>query len=729
MSEQIYWSNREFAVLRRSLQIIVVLLALVYQPPQGLAAPGVEKIFEKPVSEKTWGGRLADAVGFGGFSKSYALVIGISNYDSGYADLPTGNDAKRMADYLFNEAGFDHVHLLTEDKVTKQRVAELMSDEFPELLDGNDRFFFYWSGHGDTRSVASGDGKAGYLPLGDTPSRRWSRMIAMRDVREWNRFLPAKQSLFLLDACFSGLAGFVQQSPTPRDWKIEQLSQDSHHVMSAGTENEKTIASDRWGGSLFTTAVLDGLRGAADAASGFEKDDIISLTELKAYVQERVLFERRTIGYQNQITPQVRDLRHNTGEFFFLSSRAVDVARVDPPATEGDRSFTEQSGETDRAAQQQLTPEQVESSLNLDKAAVQRSLSVLGYNPGPADGIFGPRSRVNIRSWQSANGFDSTSYLTAEQYQRLLRDAEQRLAQAPVVREPPASDSSQSSNPLLAFPPTNLSPAFATATIARTWWSSRRGPSSWARARPTADSYDDERPRHRVNLESFAIGKYEVTFDEWDACVAAGGCEHRPEDQGWGRGSRPVINVSWEDAKQYVGWLSRETGETYRLPSEAEWEYAARAFPTSKGSNAPAYAFGNTITQEQANFGGNVGRTAEVGSYPANAWDLYDMHGNVWEWVEDSWHANYDGAPTDGRAWVAGNKSARVLRGGSWSDGPRILRSANRYWARARLPVRRLRLPCCQDAYPLNLYLFTSGFPKGQRPFGRDFGFFGKLDD
>ena len=683
MSEQIYWSNREFAVLRRSLQIIVVLLALVYQPPQGLAAPGVEKIFEKPVSEKTWGGRLADAVGFGGFSKSYALVIGISDYEGGYDDLPTGNDAKRMADYLFNEAGFDHVHLLTEDKVTKQRVAELMSDEFPELLDGNDRFFFYWSGHGDTRSVAGGDGKAGYLPLSDTPSRKWSRMIAMEDVQRWNRFLPAQQSLFLLDACFSGLAGFVQQSPTPRDWKIEQLSQPSHHVMSAGTENEKTIASDRWGGSLFTTAVLDGLRGAADAASGFEKDDIISLTELKAYVQERMLFERRTIGYQNQITPQVRDLRHNTGEFFFLSSRAVDVARVDPSVTEGDGSFTEQSGETDSAAQPQLTPEQVEASFEFDGAVVQRALTALGEDPGTADGVLGPRSRDALRSWQAANGYQPSGYLTSEQYGKLVRDAAVLRAQAPVVREPPASDTSPiepavglpSYEPLTSFRDCGDCPEMVVIPPGAFFMGSRE----WE-----PDSQEDERPRHRVNLESFAIGKYEVTFDEWDACVAASGCEHRPEDQGWGRGSpsaaihRPVINVSWEDAKQYVGWLSRETGETYRLPSEAEWEYAARAFPTSKGSNAPAYAFGNIITKVEANFGRNVGRTAEVGSYPANAWGLHDMHGNVWEWVEDSWHANYDGAPMDGRAWVEGNKSARVLRGGSWLSLPSFLRSASR---------------------------------------------------
>jgi formylglycine-generating enzyme required for sulfatase activity len=203
-------------------------------------------------------------------------------------------------------------------------------------------------------------------------------------------------------------------------------------------------------------------------------------------------------------------------------------------------------------------------------------------------------------------------------------------------------------------------------------------------------SRDSERPRHNVNVDAFAIGKYEVTFDEWDACVDAGGCEHRPDDRGWGRGKLPVMKVSWEDAQQYAAWLSRETGETYRLPSEAEWEYAARAFPTSQGQNAPAYAFGDRITEEQANFGRNVGRTTAVGSYPANAWGLHDMHGNVWEWVDDRWDDDYDARTRrlreEREREIRGQSPApdenifRVMRGGSWIDDPELLRSAVRAW-------------------------------------------------
>ena len=159
----------------------------------------------------------------------------------------------------------------------------------------------------------------------------------------------------------------------------------------------------------------------------------------------------------------------------------------------------------------------------------------------------------------------------------------------------------------------------------------------------------DEGPVHRVRIsEPFAVGVYEVTFEEWEACRRGGGCSHNPDDKGWGWGRRPVIHVSWQDAQAYVRWLSRVTGKAYRLLSESEWEYVARA-----GTTGP-FHFGSTITTEQANYGSRGGRTAPVGSFPANAFGLHDVHGNVMERVEDCWHASYRGAPGDGSAWTRG---------------------------------------------------------------------------
>jgi formylglycine-generating enzyme required for sulfatase activity len=200
----------------------------------------------------------------------------------------------------------------------------------------------------------------------------------------------------------------------------------------------------------------------------------------------------------------------------------------------------------------------------------------------------------------------------------------------------------------------------------------------------------NEGPPHWVQVPAFELCRYAVTFDDWDACVAAGGCTHRPDDRGWGRGRRPVINVSWDDAQAYVRWLSHVTGKAYRLPSEAEWEYACRA------GTATPFSTGRCIRTDQANYDGNrdyagcgaktgvyLGKTQPVGSYPANSWGLHDMHGNVWEWVEDCWHDNYEGAPKDGSEWTQASCQTRVLRGGSWYSGPRALRAADRDWSSA----------------------------------------------
>ena len=204
---------------------------------------------------------------------------------------------------------------------------------------------------------------------------------------------------------------------------------------------------------------------------------------------------------------------------------------------------------------------------------------------------------------------------------------------------------------------------------------------------PSHEQYrgEDEGPVHRVTIaRPFAAGVYEVKFAEWDACASSGGCgERRPSDNGWGRGQHPVINVSWDDAKSYVQWLSSRTGERYRLLSESEWEYMARA------KTRTPFHTGGTISTDQANYDGNFvygsGRkgvyrrkTVPVGSFPPSAWGLHDVHGNVWEWVEDCWNGSYAGAPTDGGAWERRDCSVHVLRGGSWNTTTRFLRSAYR---------------------------------------------------
>jgi formylglycine-generating enzyme required for sulfatase activity len=183
---------------------------------------------------------------------------------------------------------------------------------------------------------------------------------------------------------------------------------------------------------------------------------------------------------------------------------------------------------------------------------------------------------------------------------------------------------------------------------------------------------EKESPQHLVRIAyPLAVGRYPVTFEEYGYFARSTG-RAQPGDEGWGRGRRPVINVDWEDAKAFAAWLSVQTRQRYRLPSEAEWEYACRAGTTTR------HWWGDEITPEKANYGKNRGTTSEVGSYPVNPFGLYDTQGNVWEWVEDRWHDSYNGAPDDGSAWTAGNDPRRVVRGGSWGNSRTVLRSSVR---------------------------------------------------
>jgi formylglycine-generating enzyme required for sulfatase activity len=197
-----------------------------------------------------------------------------------------------------------------------------------------------------------------------------------------------------------------------------------------------------------------------------------------------------------------------------------------------------------------------------------------------------------------------------------------------------------------------------------------------------------EEPVHKVTVASFQLAKTEVTADLWAACVMAKGCDYVPDDNGWIEPDMPVRYVSWDDVHVFLTWLNLETGLNYRLPTEAEWEYAARA-----GTVTPFHT-GTCISSEQANSVGNAFDVAgcehkglnrkkalPVASFEANGFGLHDMHGNVWEWVQDCWHQSYDEAPTDGSAWVGtdGECERHVMRGGTWHGSVNYMRSAYRF--------------------------------------------------
>ena len=232
-----------------------------------------------------------------------------------------------------------------------------------------------------------------------------------------------------------------------------------------------------------------------------------------------------------------------------------------------------------------------------------------------------------------------------------------------------------------------------------------RPPISETAKRKGLDREYNREAKHAVAIaRPFAIGKFEVTFQQWDQCVSENGCTHKADDVGWGRNRRPVINVSYGDAKEFVAWLSKKTGKAYRLLSEAEWEYSARAL-VKFTPTPPPFSTGPTIGFQQANYDanftyakGNGGlyrqKTVDVGTLPKNAFGLHEMHGNVWEWVEDCYKDSYAGAPTDGSPVVEASCDMRILRGGSWNYQPHALRSAYRFatWPDLRVNMAGFRI-------------------------------------
>jgi formylglycine-generating enzyme required for sulfatase activity len=219
----------------------------------------------------------------------------------------------------------------------------------------------------------------------------------------------------------------------------------------------------------------------------------------------------------------------------------------------------------------------------------------------------------------------------------------------------------------------------------------------------------NEGPQREVTIfQEFAVGRYAVTFDEWDFSQSdsdwqeiTGFIPRLPSDHKWGRGNRPVIDVSWGDAKAYVKWLSAKMDRNYRLLSEAEWEYCCRA-----GTDTP-YWWGSSITSSHANYevrpfepGSGAGKwrnenqTVPVDMFTPNTWHLYQMHGNVWEWVEDVWHEGYERAPVDGSAVIVGDQFSHVVRGGAWHYFPKFLRSAyrSREYSHCRVSIGGFRV-------------------------------------
>jgi invasion protein IalB len=289
----------------------------------GACAAGIDDTYVKR-GGSSWGEMFSRLLGQRGFGKSYALVIGVGDYDHYRKLSAPADDAMRVRNFLRDEAQFDYIITLTDEKATRARIERLMESELPQRVQRGDRFLFYFSGHGVTRKLAS---PRGYLILKSSSQESWDQMIDMPHMREWQEnFGHAQHVLFLLDACFSGLAAFERKAGFDvRDQTIQRLIQPAHHIVTAGVEGEESFIFN--GQSLFTSAFLAAARGEMSVPT----DGVISLSEIMVQINRALDGKRAQLREAIKMTPRKFDSRieNNAGEFFFIPA---SIQRSNSPA-------------------------------------------------------------------------------------------------------------------------------------------------------------------------------------------------------------------------------------------------------------------------------------------------------------------------------------------------------------------------------------------------------------
>ena len=657
-----------------------------------------------------------------------ALVIGNGSYERSPSLRNPANDARAMAEKL-RSVGFKLVGDKAHVDVKHRRMARLLRD-LQNLLSKSGpaaTALVYYSGHG----VAQ-DGSNWLVPVDDGDIRYREDVpdfaIGARRVLRRLERRAGGLNILILDACRNN--PLPSRHGTKGDWtkglaRIEHAPPSTMIVYAAAPGKVAYDGDGRL--SPFTGALIEHMGKPGDSLDqvlGATAEAVQKQTAGMAHGPQQVWLEKQPHKDAFYFVPKPK----KTGS---AATIKPDGGKGDPPPPPPGDAAARMYEAAERAntihayrlfgrkfagtyyaglAQENIrklkgagtqtmpapaTPEPdpaeaAEAALALtvaDRRLIQSGLASLGFDPGPADGVFRLSTRAALKAWQAKTGAAATGRLTPASAST-LKAAGDKAARARFER---------------------------TLTVGKTFreWNCADCPEmvvvpagSFTMGSPENEvgRSKNEGPQHGVTIQQpFAVGKYEVTRGEFARFVAATG--HATGNSCWGydgsdwkdrsgRGWRnpgftqtkrdPAVCVSWEDVKAYVRWLSAKTGRRYRLLSEAEWEYAARA-----GTAGP-FHFGATISTDRANYDGNYvygsgakgiyrRKTVPVGGFSANAFGLHDMHGNVWEWVEDCWHGNYQGAPTDGRTWTQGGYCQyRVTRGGSWFRNSNDLSAADR---------------------------------------------------
>lgn len=583
-------------------------------------------------------------------AKNWAVAIGINQYNNlqhlNYAKL----DAEAMRDWFKQEAKFNEVFLFTDDsppiatnppiptQPTFGNLRRFLRANFETpLLEPGDNLWFFFAGHGCR------EGDRDYLMLIDSdPGDVEHTAISVEFVTQRLRRSGADNVVLFLDACrdegsrrgvgigeeYQGVVTFYSCSPSQKSYEIEQLQHGS-----------------------FTQALLEGLRIAGEG-------NCATVERLDRYLKSRV----PTINREHRKTPQNPYAIAGPATKLHLillpdyaTLNDINQLKLDAYQAEvkGDWELARQLWLRVNVAARGSDMQVIEAFLRIAQLQGQSSASP---NPEPVTSSRGERS---VTPENPTFNFDVVMVnAKGEEVKREKRQAEyltEELGNGVILE-------------IVAIPS-----------------------GKFLMGSPSGEGIDGEKPQHQVTVESFFMGKYPITQAQWRrvAVLPKVNRDLKADPSKFKGDNRPVERVSWYDAVEFCSRLSKHTNKQYRLPSEAEWEYACRA-----GTTTP-FHFGETITTELANYDGNFTyasepggkyreQTTEIGSFPPNSFGLYDMHGQVWEWCQDNWHDSYQGAPADASAWFDDNnqldqKQGRaVLRGGSWIDDPEGCRSAYR---------------------------------------------------
>jgi len=653
-----------------------------------------------------------------GYKASYALVIGVSDYTNGWPDLneiPKELDKVESALYA---NGFDKVIRV---KNPDSRALKAAFDKFLSDYGYNEdnRLLVFFSGHGYTRK---GNSK-GYLVPTNAPNPHKDergflrKAFTMSDVLHWARKIESRHVLFLFDSCFSGTVFKSRALPKQPPSITAYMTKPVRQFITAGSANEEVPAK-----SVFTPMFIRALRGAGD----LNNDGYITGSELGMYIRDKVSI------YNVKQTPQygkIRDAALDEGDFVFVlanhpnqvSIAPAQIAQVSAPAQmtmSGEHSMWQLVRNSKDIDELQLFIAQFPKSYfvalankrikllenqnqNLNQVLANASTNEspttkhpLYINTSPSNAKIRilnitPKYNHGIKLKTGSYHIEAskTGYVTQKRWVDIAnKSANFYIAlKKQSTPAPPVPRVTQSQ-------PQHQSPSQdQTYTVGNTTFTMKAIPAgSFSMGCVSGKKcQSDEKPVHKVTLKAFSMMETEVTFALWDACVTAGGCSYKSKDRGWGRGNRPVIYVSYNDiTEEFIPWLNQVTGKDFSLPSEAQWEYTARADTKTQ------YSWGDSVDCSKAQYNGGKSSscyyksngdyrgTAPVKSFNPNNFGLYDMRGNVWEWIQDCWNSSYNGAPANGDAWLGGRCSQRVLRGGSWSSDATYLRAASRSYDR-----------------------------------------------